>query len=93
MVEVNEYFNGSVKSLTVNSSEGKKTLGVMEAGEFEFDTTKKETMTIISGAVSVFLPEYNEWEDFEAGASFDIPAGVKFKVRVKEDTAYLCKYE
>ena len=92
MVEVNEYFEGKVKSFVVNSSDGKKTVGVMQPGEYEFDTQTKETMTVVSGAISVYLPEYNEWEDFGVGASFDVPAQSKFKIKVTEDTAYLCEY-
>ncbi len=93
MIEGNEYFEGKVKSLVVNSGEGKKTVGVMQPGEYEFSTQTKETMTVVSGSMSVFLPEYNEWEDFGAGASFDIPAQSKFKVKIEEDTAYLCEYK
>ncbi len=93
MVEVNEYFEGKVKSLVVHSSEGKKTVGVIQPGEYEFGTSSKETMTVVSGALSVFLPEYNEWEDFEAGSSFDVPANAKFKVKATVDTAYLCEYK
>ena len=93
MVEVNEYFEGKVKSLNVKSAEGKKTVGVIQPGEYEFATKAKETMSIVSGAMSVYLPEYNEWEDFGAGSSFDVPADSKFKVKVSEDTAYLCEYK
>lgn len=93
MVEVNEYFEGKVKSFVVNSDAGKKTVGVMKPGEYEFDTNTKETMTVVTGALSVFFPEYNEWEDFGIGSSFDIPAQSKFKVKVEQDTAYLCEYE
>ena len=93
MVETNEYFDGKVKSLVVNSSEGKKTIGVMQPGEYEFNTKTKETMTVVAGAISVFLPEYNEWEDFSTGSSFDVPAQSKFKVKIAEDTAYLCEYK
>ena len=92
MVEVNEYFNGKVKSLAVHSNTGKKTVGVMEPGEYEFDTQTKEAITVISGEFSVYFAEYDEWEDFGAGASFEIPAGSKFKVKVTQDTAYLCEY-
>ena len=49
-------------------------------------------MSVVAGEMSVFLPEYNEWEDFGAGSSFDVPANSKFKVKVKEDVAYLCEY-
>ena len=93
MVEVNEYFAGKVKSFNVNSSDGKKTVGVMEPGEYEFKTKSRETMTVISGTLSVFLSEYNEWEEFGTGSSFDVPADSSFKVRVEEETAYLCEYK
>jgi len=93
VVEVNEYFNGNVKSFVVHSGEGKKTIGVMAPGEYEFKTRSKETMTIIIGECSVFLSEYNEWEDFGTGASFDVPADSTFKVKVTEDTAYICEYD
>ncbi|MCK5581378.1 MAG: pyrimidine/purine nucleoside phosphorylase [Candidatus Omnitrophica bacterium] len=77
----------------MNSSEGKKTVGVMTPGEYEFNTETKEIMKVVTGEMSVYSPEYDDWEDFGAGASFDIPAQSKFKVRVEEDTAYLCEYE
>jgi uncharacterized protein YaiE (UPF0345 family) len=92
VIQVNEYFNGKVKSFVVNSTEGKKTVGVIQPGEYEFDTKTKERMSIVEGAMSVFLPEYNEWEDFGKGSSFDVPANATFKVKVEEDTAYLCEY-
>lgn len=41
MIEVNEYFDGKVKSLPVKSDKGRKTVGVMEPGEYEFDTQEK----------------------------------------------------
>lgn len=93
MIEVNEYFDGKVKSFALNSDGGKKTVGVMELGEYEFDTQTKETMTIVAGEVSVYFAEYDEWEDFGAGSSFDIPARSKWKVKVVKDAAYLCEYE
>ncbi len=93
MIEVNEYFDGKVKSFVLHSDEGKKTLGVMEPGEYEFDTETKETMTIVAGEVSVYFAQYDEWEDFGVGSSFDIPARSKWKVKVTKDAAYLCEYE
>ena len=93
MVTVNEYFEGKVKSLIINSAEGKKTIGVMQAGEYEFNTDTKETMTVVSGTMSVYLPEYDEWEDFGPGSSFGVPEKSKFKVKINEDAAYLCAYK
>ena len=93
MVEVNEYFEGKVKSFVVNAAEGKKTVGVMEAGEYEFDTDTKETMTVVTGELAVYFPEDDDWEEFGPGAAFDVPAKSKLKVKVEQDTAYLCEYE
>lgn len=93
MVKVNEYFDGKVKSLVVNSNEGKKTVGVMEPGEYEFDTDTRETMSVLAGAMSVYLAEYDEWEEFGPGSSFDVPAKSKFKIKIAMDTAYLCEYK
>jgi len=93
VVKVNEYFDGKVKSMVVNSSEGKKTVGVMEAGEYEFTTSSEETMLVVDGVIKVILPGEEEWDEFGAGSSFTVPADSKFKVQVDQDTAYLCKYE
>ena len=93
MIEVNEYFDGRVKSLVMNADGRKKTLGVMTPGEYEFDTQTKETMTVIEGEFSVYFSEYDEWEEFGEGASFDVPAQSTLKVKVTQDTAYLCEYE
>lgn len=92
MVQVNEYFNGKVKSLTVNSKAGKQTIGVMEPGEYEFGTGSKEVMHVISGALTVMLPEGQHWQVFEAGSVFQVPANSKFQLKVAVDTAYLCEY-
>jgi len=93
VIKVNEYFDGKVKSFVINSSEGKKTVGVMEPGEYEFDTDTKEIMTVVEGNLSVYFAEDDEWEEFEKGASFDVPAKSKLKVKVEQDTAYICEYE
>jgi purine/pyrimidine-nucleoside phosphorylase len=93
VVKVNEYFDGKVKSFDVNLPDGKRTVGVMEPGEYEFATDKREIMTIIAGAMSVYFSEDETWEDFDAGASFDVPPQSKLQVKVERDTAYLCEYE
>ena len=56
MIDVNEYFNGTVKSLGYNSAEDKSTIGVIEPGEYEFGTSSHETMVVIEGELIVFLP-------------------------------------
>jgi purine/pyrimidine-nucleoside phosphorylase len=93
MVQVNEYFDGKVKSLTVNSKEGRKTVGVMDPGDYEFGTAAKEIMHVISGELIVKLPGSNDWKAFKAGSKFEVPGNSKFNLKVDEDTAYLCEYK
>jgi len=93
VVEVNEYFEGKVKSFVINAGDGRKTVGVMKPGEYEFNTETKEIITIVTGDLSVYFSEYDEWEEFGAGACFEVPGQSAFKVKVEQDTAYLCEYE
>ena len=60
MFKTNEYFDGKVKSIALDSTEGTATIGVMAAGEYEFGTTTIEIMTVISGELSVMLPGETE---------------------------------
>ncbi len=93
MFKVNEYFNGQVKSLGFNTAQGPATVGVMAKGEYEFGTSSKEVMTMISGHVSVKLPGSATWQPVHAGASFTVAAKQKFQIRVDEDSSYLCLYQ
>lgn len=92
MVQVNEYFDGKVKSLTVKVPGGKQTVGVMEAGDYEFGTAGKEVMRVIAGSLNVKLPGKKEWLNFPAGSKFEVAANSKFQLKVSADAAYLCEY-
>lgn len=92
MFKVNEYFDGTVKSIAFGMSEGPATIGVMAAGEYEFGTSQLEVMHVIAGALTVKLPGSEQWETFAAGAQFTVPANSKFQLKVAQDTAYLCEY-
>ncbi|MGV8918351.1 MAG: pyrimidine/purine nucleoside phosphorylase [Pseudomonas sp.] len=92
MFKVNEYFDGTVKSIAFKQSEGEATIGVMAPGDYEFGTAQREIMHVISGALSVKLPDSTDWETFEAGSQFKVPANSKFQLKVEVDTAYLCEY-
>ena len=55
--KANVYFEGRVVSRTVVFTDGsKKTLGIMQPGEYEFNTGDKVLMEIISGELDVALP-------------------------------------
>ncbi|MFC0710499.1 pyrimidine/purine nucleoside phosphorylase [Azorhizophilus paspali] len=92
MFKVNEYFDGTVKSIAFGTSQGPATIGVMAPGEYEFGTSQLEIMHVIAGALTVKLPDSEQWETFEAGSQFTVPANSKFQLKVATDTAYLCEY-
>ena len=92
MLTANEYFDGRVKSIGFQTETLPATVGVMAAGEYEFDTSKHETITVISGTLVVRLPESDEWQTFNANDSFEVAANKIFHLQVAIDTAYLCTY-
>lgn len=92
MPSVNQYFDNKVTSIAFQTSALPATVGVMEIGEYEFGTSEFETMRVVSGALTVKLPESDEWQTFEAGQNFTIKANQKFQVKVNVETAYLCTY-
>ena len=93
MLRVNEYFDGKVKSIAFQTATLPATVGVMEAGEYEFNTAKKETVTVVSGCLTVKLPGHDDWQDIHAGRQFIVAANEKFQLQVAEESAYLCTYE
>ena len=56
MLKVNDYFDGNVKSISLETAEGPATVGVMAPGEYEFGTSSFEIMKVISGKLTVLLP-------------------------------------
>ncbi|SNS98277.1 pyrimidine/purine nucleoside phosphorylase [Pseudomonas segetis] len=92
MFKVNEYFDGTVKSIAFDMAAGPATIGVMAAGDYEFGTSQLEVMHVVAGALTVQLPGSESWETFESGSTFTVPANSKFKLKVAVETAYLCEY-
>ena len=93
MFKTNEYFDGKVKSIAFESSEGTATIGVMAKGEYEFGTSTIEYMTVTSGKMTILLPEETEWKTFNQFETFIVDKNKKFKVKVEEDTSYKCIYK
>lgn len=92
MLTQNEYFDGKVKSIGFEASEGKATVGVMEAGDYEFGTSCHEIMKVISGSLTVVLPGTDAETVFHPGETFEVDGGQSFKVKTTEASAYLCLY-
>ncbi len=93
MFKVNSYFEGKVQSQGFENSKGKFTSGIMAQGEYEFGTSTKEWMTLISGAWKIKLPGSEVFVEYVEGSTFEVEANQKFQLEVAEDSAYLCRYE
>lgn len=92
MLEVNEYFEGSVKSISLDTPGLPATVGVMAKGEYAFGTDCKEVMTVVCGELQIQHDAGDSWQTYIDGQSFEVEANAKFKVKASVDTAYLCKY-
>lgn len=91
--KANIYHGGKVTSRTVLFEDGsRKTLGIILPGEYEFGTEDQELMEILAGKLEALLPDRENWEIYEAGQSFTVPANRKFKVSTDEVTDYCCSY-
>jgi len=92
MFKTNEYFDGNVKSIAFEMPDGPATIGVMAAGEYNFETSSHEYMTVTSGELSVMQPGESEWKAYKPFETFVITKGATFKVRAVKDSTYLCLY-
>lgn len=92
--KANVYFDGRVTSRTVVFADGsKKTLGFMQAGDYEFGTEAPELMEMLGGEMDVKLAGEGEWKTYTAGEAFNVPGNSKFALKVKEGGAdYCCSY-
>ena len=92
-VAANIYYDGQVTSRAVEFSDGtSKTLGIMLPGEYEFNTGKPELMEVTAGQVSVQLKGADNWQDYSAGESFNVPGNSSFKIKVKKVMDYICSF-
>ena len=93
MLKNNEYFNGNVKSIGFDSKEGPVTAGVMDKGDYEFSTSKKEIMVVTCGEMTVQLPGQNEWKTFRPFDKFEVDVNKTFKLKINAPVSYLCFYK
>ncbi|HEY6009497.1 MAG TPA: pyrimidine/purine nucleoside phosphorylase [Geobacteraceae bacterium] len=90
--EANVFFNGGVTSRTVLFADGsKKTLGIMQPGEYEFSTGAAELMEILAGTLEYRVAD-GPWQAVQGGESFEVPANTKFTMNVKTLSDYCCSF-
>ncbi len=91
--KANIYFAGKVASHTVLFPDGsKKTLGIMQAGEYEFSTGAAEIMEILSGELQWQLKGDSAWTKIAGGESFNVPANSVFLMKVATVSDYCCSF-
>lgn len=91
--KANIYFDGKVTSRTVLFEDGeRKTLGIMLAGDYEFNTEASERMEVLGGEMSVKLPGESDYTLYKEGQSYVVPANSSFKMIVPAYVDYCCNY-
>jgi uncharacterized protein YaiE (UPF0345 family) len=91
--KANVYFDGGVTSRTINFPGGEtKTLGIIQAGEYQFDTGKKEIMEMLAGDVEVQQAGETDWKKYSAGDIFEVPANSSFRIRTNSLADYCCSF-
>ena len=89
----NVYHDGKVTSRTVVTPEGEmKTLGVMLPGTYRFSTQAPERIDVTQGSCRVKLANEQNWEDYQAGQSFDVPRDSYFEIEVTNLLDYVCHF-
>jgi len=92
MFKINEYFDGKVKSIAFQGRDKPATVGVMAAGDYVFNTSEREKMTVVTGELAIRLEGETAVKSYHAGESFEVAANSAFNVSVPADCAYLCEY-
>jgi len=91
--EANIYFEGKVASYSVLFADGsKKTLGIMQPGEYTFNTDAPELMEILSGDLDVLLPGETSWKQIKGGEAFEVAGKSAFTMKVKVVSNYCCSF-
>ena len=91
--KANIYFDGKVASHTVLFPDGsKKTLGIMQAGEYEFSTGATEIMEILSGELQWQMKGDSVWTKIVGGEAFNVPTNSVFLMKVAMVSDYCCSF-
>ena len=90
-MEHNSYFDGKVQSLSLDTDQGKATVGVISPGKYTFSTVSQERMIVTSGILGVKLPR-EDWKIVGPSQEFIVEAKTSFDVEASHDVSYICYY-
>jgi purine/pyrimidine-nucleoside phosphorylase len=91
--KANVYFEGKVASHTVLFPDGsRKSLGIMQPGQYEFSTGAAEVMEILSGHLEWQLKGASTWTPVATGEAFQVPTNSAFLMKVPVVAEYCCSF-
>ncbi|WP_151449133.1 pyrimidine/purine nucleoside phosphorylase [Lacisediminimonas profundi] len=91
--KANIYFDGMCISYNLTfPDQTKKTLGVILPSVVTFDTTSPEIMEIVSGKCRARIGEAADWDSYDAGQRFQVPANSRFQLEALEPVHYVCHF-
>lgn len=92
--KANIYFEGRVVSHALTLADGgKKTIGVIFPGAYNFNTAAPERMEIVAGSCRVKVAGETGWQEYGPGTFFDVPGSSSFDIEVTEGIAeYICSF-
>jgi uncharacterized protein YaiE (UPF0345 family) len=88
----NVYFEGKVQSLTVETEQGRATVGVITPGKYTFSTSTQERMVVTSGTLAVTVSQ-GEQKIIGPNQEFIVAANASFDVEASRDVSYICYYK
>jgi uncharacterized protein YaiE (UPF0345 family) len=92
MLQHHTYFDGRVQSVGFERNGRKQTVGVVDSGEFHFNTSAPERMTVVSGELQVKFAGDGEWQHYPSGTAFEVPGDSGFDVKALVPSAYVCEF-
>ena len=93
LTKANLYFDGKCVSHTVVLEDGsRKTLGVIFPSQLVFTTGAPEVMEINAGRCRVRLAGQDDWTEYAAGQSFEVPGDSSFDIETIETLDYVCHF-
>lgn len=93
LTQANVYFDGKCVSHTVLLPDGtRKSIGVILPATLTFGTAAPERMEVVGGSCRVLLAGSEEWQEYAAGDSFEVPGDSSFQIEVTEQFDYVCHY-
>jgi purine/pyrimidine-nucleoside phosphorylase len=92
MLKHNTYFNGQVQSIGFERNGFKATVGVIDQGEYHFNTAAAERMTVVTGILRAKVTG-GEWINYPAGTYFEVAANSGFDVQaIGGPAGYVCEF-